>query len=107
MSTSKILLLLEEILSLLKERESRLLNATETAKYLSISNSQLYKLTSQKKIPFHKPTGKYLYFFINELDEWIHENDNCRLTIEDEETGEEVPENQLGLFDEEEETEPH
>jgi hypothetical protein len=23
------------------------------------------------KIPFHKPMGKYLYFFKSELDKWI------------------------------------
>ena len=112
MSKSKILLLLEEILNLLKERESKLLNATETAKYLSISNSHLYKLTSQRKIPFHKPSGKYLYFYKHELDEWICMNDEQVLTIEDcRLRSEELnPDNQMGLFEEEpegeDETEP-
>jgi len=118
MSKSKILLLLEEILSLLKERESKLLNATEAAQYLSISNSHLYKLTSRRKIPFHKPCGKYLYFYKNELDEWIkgyeklrleYEKNAC-LTMESDGTEDHVPENQMGLFeeeeDDEEETEP-
>lgn len=111
MSKSKILLLLEEILNLLKKRESKLLNATETAQYLSISNSHLYKLTSQRKIPFHKPTGKYLYFYKHELDEWIRRNDEQVLTVEDcRLRNEELsPDNQMDMFDEteeEEETEP-
>ncbi len=111
MSKSKILLLLEEILNLLKKRESKLLNATETAQYLSISNSHLYKLTSQRKIPFHKPSGKYLYFYKHELDEWICRNDDQVLTIEDcRLRNEELnPDNQMEMFeekDEEEETEP-
>lgn len=68
----------EEILSrisniekLLEERKTKPLNLVEAAKYLSISQSHLYKLTSQRKIPSHKPNGKYLYFFKEELDEWV------------------------------------
>ncbi len=107
MSKSKILLLLEEIQSLLKEKESKLLNATEAAQYLSISNSHLYKLTSQRKIPFHKPSGKYLYFFKRELDEWICRNDDQVLTIEDcRLRNEELSlDNQMEMFDETEDDE--
>jgi excisionase family DNA binding protein len=47
---------------LLEERKTKPLNLVEAAKYLSISQSHLYKLTSQRKIPSHKPNGKYLYF---------------------------------------------
>lgn len=56
---------------LLEERKTKPLNLVEAAKYLSISQSHLYKLTSQRKIPSHKPNGKYLYFFRDELDEWV------------------------------------
>lgn len=56
---------------LLEERKTKPLNLVEAAKYLSISQSHLYKLTSQRKIPSHKPNGKYLYFFKEELDEWV------------------------------------
>lgn len=62
---------LEEIQTLLKQKDSKPLNFIEAAKYLSISQSTLYKLSYQRKIPSHKPSGKLLYFFKHELDEWI------------------------------------
>lgn len=66
---------LSEIKSLIKKQKEKPLNLVEAAKYLSISQSHLYKLTSQRKIPFHKPNGKYLYFFKEELDKWIVSNE--------------------------------
>lgn len=62
---------ISNIEKLLEQRKTKPLNLVEAAKYLSISQSHLYKLTSQRKIPSHKPNGKYLYFFKEELDEWI------------------------------------
>ncbi|OGU79390.1 MAG: hypothetical protein A2499_01295 [Stygiobacter sp. RIFOXYC12_FULL_38_8] len=62
---------LTEIKSLLKQKDQKPLNFVEAAQYLSISQSTLYKLTYQRKIPAHKPSGKLLYFFKHELDEWI------------------------------------
>ena len=47
------------------------MTAHDTAEYLSISLSHLYKLTSKKKIPFHKPTGKLIFFYKSELEIWI------------------------------------
>jgi len=66
---------LQKIESLLKDQKHKPFNFVETAKYLSLSQSHLYKLTSQRKIPYHKPNGKYLYFFKDELDEWIRAED--------------------------------
>jgi excisionase family DNA binding protein len=100
---------LETIENLLRGKQTDLLNLNQAAQYLSISHSQLYKYTSQRKIPFHKPAGKYLYFFKHELDEWICRNDECRLTNEEEKTEveDQKSENQLGLFgDEEKDKEP-
>ncbi|MHB8336121.1 MAG: helix-turn-helix domain-containing protein [Ignavibacteriaceae bacterium] len=65
---------LREIKNLLRGKNDTPFNFVQAAKYLSISQSHLYKLTSHRKIPFHKPTGKYLYFFKNELDLWIVNN---------------------------------
>jgi excisionase family DNA binding protein len=62
---------LSNIEKLLEERKTKPLNLVEAAKYLSISQSNLYRLTSQRKVPVHKPNGKYLYFFKEELDEWV------------------------------------
>ncbi|MHB8579445.1 MAG: helix-turn-helix domain-containing protein [Ignavibacteriaceae bacterium] len=71
LQNNEVLKKLQRIESLLDENKSNLLNFNQAAQYLSISHSHLYKLTSQRKIPFHKPTGKYLYFFKSELDKWI------------------------------------
>ena len=74
MKTQEIKRQLEEIQSLLKQKDQKPLNFVEAAKYLSISQSTLYKLSYQRKIPSYKPSGKLLYFFKHELDEWIVEN---------------------------------
>ncbi len=96
----EILRKLQLIENLLREKQTDLLNLNQTAQYLSISHSHLYKMTSQRKIPFHKPSGKYLYFFKNELDAWIHQNDEAG-SAENEEVINNV-DNEPGLFDEEE-----
>ena len=111
MNEQEILLRLTEIENLLRGKQTDLLNLNQAAQYLSISHSQLYKYTSQRKIPFHKPSGKYLYFFKRELDEWICKNDEHELTIEDcRLRNEELnPDNQMEMFEEKEdneETEP-
>lgn len=62
---------ISNIEKLLEQRKTKPLNLVEAAKYLSISQSHLYKLTSQRKLPAHKPNGKYLYFYKDELDEWV------------------------------------
>jgi len=57
--------------SLLKKE---VLNFNETALYLEVSHSHLYKLTSTGAIPAYKPNGKKLYFNRQELDEWLLSN---------------------------------
>jgi len=54
-----------------------LLNVKELAEYLKVSTSQIYKLTSNRVIPFYKPTGKQLYFRKKEIDEWIIKGKVC------------------------------
>lgn len=95
---------ISNIEKLLEQRKTKLLNLVEAAKYLSISQSHLYRLTSQRKIPSHKPNGKYLYFFKEELDEWVRsgqgEKSNVKSETEKGRKGEGVSE------DEDEEEEP-
>jgi excisionase family DNA binding protein len=50
------------------------LNFNEAARYLELSSSHLYKLTSAGSIPFYKPNGKKIYFNRTELDEWLLRN---------------------------------
>ena len=86
---SLILERLEVIEAHLRKFKSKPLNAVQAAEYLSISLQHLYRLTSQRKIPFHKPSGRYIYFFTHELDEWIAGDckiqDNKTQDIDDEE----------------------
>lgn len=51
--------------------EEGLLTLQEAAKFLGISKSLLYKLTSRLLIPHFKPRGKMIYFEKKELEEWI------------------------------------
>jgi excisionase family DNA binding protein len=62
---------LEELRSLISRGEDKALNFNQVADYLGLSHSYLYKLTSRKIIPCHRPTGKMLYFSKRELDEWL------------------------------------
>ena len=50
------------------------LNFNEACKYLDVSPSHLYKLTSSKQIPHFCPQGKKLYFKREELDAWLQRN---------------------------------
>lgn len=54
----------------IKQEESKMLTVKETAKYLKLSKSMIYKLIRQKKIPFVKIAGKYL-FSKTKLDSWV------------------------------------
>ena len=61
---------LDELAALNKET----LNLKEAARYLNMSCSHLYKLTSAKEIPHNKPRGKQVYFERRELDKWLLQN---------------------------------
>jgi excisionase family DNA binding protein len=47
------------------------LTLVEAAKFLDLSQSHLYKLTSERKIPHFKPNGKKIYFDEYELVQWL------------------------------------
>ncbi len=53
------------------ELEARPLTFKEATKYLDISSSYLYKLTSTAKITHYKPNGKTLYFEKTDLNKWL------------------------------------
>ncbi len=50
--------------------ERKALNFSDGCKYVGISKSTGYKLTSQNKIP-HSKRGKRIYFNKAELDKWL------------------------------------
>ncbi len=91
---------------LLKNNNSKPLNFVEAAQYLSISQSTLYKLTYQRKIPCHKPNGKYLYFFKHELDEWIGKGSDEFSVMSDELKRKTKAANENSVKNSEEEVEP-
>lgn len=47
------------------------LTLEETADYLDLSKSAIYRMTSKREIPFYNPGGKKLYFKKSDLDQWI------------------------------------
>lgn len=53
-------------------RMKSIMNITDACRYLNLSRSTIYKMTSQGTIPYRKP-GKQLYFIKSELDAWIEE----------------------------------
>lgn len=61
---------IEEILFLHKQ----VFSFEEASKFLNLSKSYLYKLTSGGLIPHYKPQGKMLYFEKAELEEWLRRN---------------------------------
>lgn len=68
---------LDKIESMLQDQnllKKKVLNFRETCKYLEMSASHLYKLTSQKQIPHFCPQGKKLYFKRTDLDKWLLRN---------------------------------
>jgi excisionase family DNA binding protein len=54
--------------------QKQVLNFQDTALFLEISHSHLYKLTSTNVVPFYKPTGKKLYFKRDELEKFLLQN---------------------------------
>jgi len=68
---------LDELAALNKELAAlnkETLNLKEAARYLNMSCSHLYKLTSAKEIPHYKPRGKQVFFERKELDKWLLQN---------------------------------
>ena len=61
---------LEQMLFLTKN----VLSFDEASKFLNLSKSYLYKLTSGNLIPHYKPPGKMLYFEKVELEAWLRQN---------------------------------
>ena len=71
-NSNTILNKLTAIESLLEAtNQTKPLNLLDAAKFLDLSRSHLYKLTSERKIPHFKPNGKKIYFDRSELVQWL------------------------------------
>lgn len=65
---------LKEIKELLKKQiiqQKEILTIEEASEFLGLSTSRLYKMTSNKEIPYYKPGGKKVYLNRKELEQWI------------------------------------
>jgi excisionase family DNA binding protein len=65
---------IEKMLQEQNLQHKEVLNIEDACKYLDISRSHLYKLTSTKQIPHYCPQGKRLYFKKSELENWLLRN---------------------------------
>ena len=60
----------EDILDNAKE----VLTVEETSRFMDIARSSLYKMTSDRSIPFYRPNGKMIYFEKADILAWIRQN---------------------------------
>lgn len=69
---------LKEITDLVTARTlfatKEVLTSEETALYMGVSRSYLYKLTMNRAIPHYKPLGKMCYFNRREIEAWLQSN---------------------------------
>lgn len=68
---------LTEIANKLDEQnmlQKTVLNFNEACKFIDVSPSHLYKLTSARQVPHFCPQGKKLYFKREELSQWLLRN---------------------------------
>ena len=60
----------EDILDNAKE----VLTVEEASHFMDIARSSLYKMTSDRSIPFYRPNGKMIYFEKADILTWIRQN---------------------------------
>ena len=60
----------EDILDNAKE----VLTVEEASRFMDIARSSLYKMTSDRSIPFYRPNGKMIYFEKADILAWIRKN---------------------------------
>lgn len=65
---------LERIESLVKAGAKEVLTLDECSAYTGYSKNHLYRLTSQRVIPFYKPMGGTIYFRKREIEDWLLQN---------------------------------
>lgn len=69
---------LRELADLIAKRviicKKEIFTSEETARYLGVSRSWLYNMTSKKLIPHYKPMGRMCFFKRVELEEWLQQS---------------------------------
>lgn len=71
MKATELLLEISHKLDEIKTNSKEILGVEEAAKYLGVSKSYIYFLTSKGKVPFRSPGGKKVFFVKDELVQWI------------------------------------
>ena len=56
------------------DNAKEVLSVEEAARFMDIARSSLYKMTSDRSIPFYRPNGKMIYFEKADILEWIRKN---------------------------------
>ena len=56
------------------DNAKEVLSVEEAARFMDIARSSLYKMTSDRSIPFYRPNGKMIYFEKTDILEWIRKN---------------------------------
>jgi excisionase family DNA binding protein len=75
--TTKVMKKIEERIEELETmvyQSKNVLTFNEASKFIGISKSYLYKLTSAGLIPHYKPSGKMIYFEKSALERWMRQN---------------------------------
>lgn len=65
---------IEKILTGASQPKKEILNFKEACEYIGLSTSCMYKMTSQRRIPFSRPGGKRIFFKRVDLDAWMQSN---------------------------------
>ena len=58
------------------KQESEILTIEEVSEFIGYKKSTIYKLTHERKIPFHKPAhgGRRIFFKREEINQWLQSN---------------------------------
>lgn len=59
------------VAAIIKDDNKEILNIEEAAKFLGVSKSWMYRLTSEKKVPYYRHFSSRLYFRRSELEALI------------------------------------
>ena len=79
LTVKQVKIIIEEVIQKMlscKKDEKELLTIEEVAEFLGYKKSTIYKLTHERKIPFHKPAhgGRRIFFKRDEIKQWIQAN---------------------------------
>lgn len=86
LTVGQIKTIIESVLqeaSLLKNVQTEILTVEEVSELTGYKRATIYKLTCERKIPFHKPAhgGRRIFFKRSEINEWLESN--CIETYEE------------------------